>query len=621
MKYYQKSILITITLLLLVYGLVSLLAFGGSLYLAFTVKDSIQSTFEDINIADFQGALLSLPEINSQLERAQRFQKPSAWLAYFPVLGRDYQAYSELLSSGALLTDSLSEILTLLSANQGIDTFSFADLDLSTAPMSYLEHHDQIMASFDHLQNAAVLSKDLHSDLFPSSIQSSILSLQVLLRDVDEKITQYRPFLEALPSVLGKNDQHKVIAILQNPDELRPTGGFIGTLGKLSLDNGQIAEFYTDDVYNIDVKGLGREEFPAPQPIQDYANVPYWYLRDANWSPNFPTSAQQIKSIYEYESGDEGIDTVIALTPFIVEEFLRITGPIEVDDILFTHENLIDELQFRVEQEFWRIGLTEQDRKIVINHLAQALKDRLYTLDKNTLSEVIQSLFEALDRNEILVYTTILDLQKEVENRGWAGEIAQNKSDFLYVVDANLGALKTDRLIDRSRSYTVEQVEDGRWKALLRLDYKNNGHFDYRTTRYRSYVRVYVPIGSEFIRSTGFVKSDKSFDYVKPDTYAEFDKTVFAGFISIEPGQSRFAVIEYYLPPWLQSEIKLSNKYELFVQKQPGVDPYNFSSTISSQANLFSFAPSSTSYKVIDENTLSFTDSIDRDKQYTVTLK
>src|SRR5690606_17160462 len=138
------------------------------------------------------------------------------------------------------------------------------------------------------------------------------------------------------------------------------------------------------------------------------------------------------------------------------------------------------------------------------------------------------------------------------------------------VVDANIGALKTDRLVDRSRTYQVRERQDGQYEATLRLTYKNNGFFDYRTTRYRTYVRVYVPIGSELIQSTGFVDQDKSFSYVAPQVYAEFDKTVFAGFVSVEPGQERYAELTYLLPPWLQDRIKTEHRYTLTVKKQPG---------------------------------------------------
>ena len=47
---------------------------------------------------------------------------------------------------------------------------------------------------------------------------------------------------QALPSLLGADKPAEYLLLAQNPDELRATGGFIGAVGVLTLDQGRPGE-------------------------------------------------------------------------------------------------------------------------------------------------------------------------------------------------------------------------------------------------------------------------------------------------------------------------------------------------------------------------------------------
>lgn len=620
MKPITKAIIITSSAVLLIYLLLSGVLLYFSTQKALSVKDQAQSIIAALESREFDRAFIELVSAQETLDQAQQFQQPSRWISYLPVIGTDYLVYDELLSAGVELSSSLTFIIEQLTATSISTTLSLESIDLATTPRAYLEVHPQVIKAIAHLETAALEAENLHTEAFPESIRQEILVLQEQLDDVEETIAEFKPFLEQLPTILGAIEPQDMLVLLQNPHELRPTGGFIGSFGRVSMDKGEITQFFTEDVYNIDVFALGREEFTAPEPIQRYTEVDYWYFRDSNWSPDFSVSAQNAIKLYEFQTREEGIDTVIALTPFLVQEFLRLTGPIEVDGITFDETNLIDALQYRVEQEFWRIGLSDEERKTIINDLAQALKQRVFNLSSEELSQFYAIIMDALDRKEILVYTRNPELQALMEERRWAGHIVDTNSDYLAVFDANLGALKTDRLVVRNHEYSVIEQEDGTLKASLTLRYKNNGFFDYRTTRYRTYTRIYVPLGSQLLSSTGFVTTDKSNQYVDPEIYSEFEKTVFAGFISVEPGQERFARIEYTLPPNVQDFIRNNEKYELYVQKQSGIPQVETEVSIDLDHDYFSFAPSTVDYELTNTSALSFTDYPLKDTLYTIKL-
>lgn len=617
MTSFKRSILLTIILVLLIFVLGSLGALAFSAKSALDAKKEISAAVSAIEVQQLDRALESLFLIEADLDQAKKWKSASFWLKYVPVLRHDYIIYNELLDAGHGATASIEAVVRNLSSDSISRVFSFESLDLRNAGKAYLEVHDEILEAYDHLIAAADVADKIHVELIPQPYRADIIRLQQSLQENRDKIIALRPFLEALPEALGRGDPHEILVLLENSDELRPTGGFIGNVARLTLDQGEIIQFSTDDVYSVDGKVLGREELRPPEPISKYMNVEYWYLRDSNWSPDYPTAAQNVKALYEFEMQEEGIDTVLALTPFIIEGFLDIVGPIETGGIVFTSANLIEALQYRVEYGFAELGQLHGERKQIIKDLADLIKQRFFTMNKDEMKQFYELGKEALDRKEILIYTTNPQHQALIAGLGWDGRVIDVKGDYIYVSDANVAALKTDRVVERSRKYSLK-YDGEKWKAVLELTYANNGQFDYRTTRYRTYTRVYVPLGSELIASNGFVETDKSSVSIPPLIYSEFGKTVFAGFLSVEPGQQRTITLEYYLPDWLAKKIELENKYSLYLQKQPGVNFSIFEAEISSNKKLFSFAPSNVEYQVEGENIIKFVDYTTTDMEYIV---
>ena len=56
--------------------------------------------------------------------------------------------------------------------------------------------------------------------------------------------------------------------------------------------------------------------------------APQWYFWDANWWADWPTSANKLMWFYEKSNGPT-VDGVVSFTPTVMEELLKIIGPIE----------------------------------------------------------------------------------------------------------------------------------------------------------------------------------------------------------------------------------------------------------------------------------------------------
>ncbi len=146
-----------------------------------------------------------------------------------------------------------------------------------------------------------------------------------------------------------------------------------------------------------------------------------------------------------------------------------------------------------------------------------------------------------------------------------SGQMKDPASDYLMVVDANLGAFKSDAVINKDISYTLSQSANG-LGATVRLDYRHEGGFDWRTTRYRSYTRVYAPLGS---RLTSLKGIDEATADISVTDDSRLNKTVFGFFWTIEPGTSAGAILSYDLPDRISAQMK-AGTYELLVQRQAG---------------------------------------------------
>jgi hypothetical protein len=168
-------------------------------------------------------------------------------------------------------------------------------------------------------------------------------------------------------------------------------------------------------------------------------------------------------------------------------------------------------------------------------------------------------------------------LQDKIVTVGLAGEVksVDANKDYLLWVDANLAALKTDHAIKRQLAYFVTRAPAGasstseQYLASAVMTYTHQGSFDWRTTRYQDYARIFVPEGSQLIKVTGNTPVYNSKKMPTVDQGEENGKKWFGTFISIEPGKTAKLSFTYVLPSSIASQID-NGTYQLLLQKQAG---------------------------------------------------
>jgi len=181
------------------------------------------------------------------------------------------------------------------------------------------------------------------------------------------------------------------------------------------------------------------------------------------------------------------------------------------------------------------------------------------------------------------------------------------------VVATNISGGKTDGIVNQEIYHRAKIMDDGSIIDSLLISRNHFGPVDedFTDVANRSYIRVYVPLGSELLSVNGFEYPDeKEFkeagDYLEEDprllnermafidtetktkTYIENSKTVFGNWVTVQPGESKDVLLEYKLPFKLNfnereqpqgilGKIKATftsqeiyDSYSLLIQKQPG---------------------------------------------------
>lgn len=395
--------------------------------------------------------------------------------------------------------------------------------------------------------------------------------------------------------LLGGNGPRKYLFLFQNNQEMRPTGGFIGSYGLLDISNGHVRKFFIDGIFNPD--GQLREKIIPPMPIQKISAA--WSLHDSNWWPDFPTSAKKAISFYE-KTGGPTADGVIAITPTVMQKLLEITGPIEMEEygVTLDSENFIEKTQYEVEVDY---NKEENQPKKILADLAPQVLERIFnTKDMGTVSKVLDVLSASLSQKQILLYSENSDLQKIISREGWSGEILNSPKDYLSVINTNINGYKTDGIIEENIEHKAEIQDDGSIIDNLTITRKHNGgnsdHLWWNKVN-ADYLRVYVPQGSKLLEVSGQTRefSDPPLDYAalsfKRDsdveneeknmdinretgtrTYSEKGKTVFANWAYVSPQETVVIRYKYLLPFKIMSseDGRMTGSYSLLVQKQSG---------------------------------------------------
>jgi hypothetical protein len=544
----------------------------------------LEATARDLSPAALPTVRQDLAALDQHLTATRSAARPFLWAAsrfgWLPRIGATVQAAPalvdlavELIGGGRATLDALTPVTDLLAQRGEGDLLARAAPALAQAAPRLAEADVR-------LARAEALRAGIGRPLHPQA--ESLMA----------RLDRYLPLAiaavrgaQAAPALLGADEPRSYLILAQNNHELRGAGGFISGVGVVRLDAGQIVDLKLSDSYAVD--NLKQPHPRPPAALAEQVGAQMLLLRDSNWSPDFPTSAEVARALFQQDQG-VATDGAIALDLEAVRLLVAALEPLSVPGMAgpVTGANVISQMK-----QAWTAPATTQAtvqeasssdwwrrRKDFMGELVAAALARLQGGGELNPTALANALLTMLDRRHLQIAVDDPTVAALLAERGWDGGLRPPAgADFLAVVDSNLGYNKVNAAVQQAIAYRVEP--DGRAPgaliATLILTYTHTAaalpadqpcdrtprygdSYDEMIRRcYWDYLRVYAPADSELLASEGLNR---------PQTErGERGATVFSGDFVLRPASRHVVILRYRLPQTVSAA-----PYRLLARKQAG---------------------------------------------------
>lgn len=565
---------------------------------AFTGVEFLQQGLSAIGSSEPQKATAAFSSAQAAFEKAERKLNDTSPKLFdrLPVFGNKL-ATGRTLIQGATELSSIGQRLSLIMPQSGVmqpavtiksDGIIQGSVGVLT-PL--LEKRAEFVSIISDTVQVITDLENINPNTLPGSIRERYIVWQRLLRGLVGSGESLDNLTDVLIGLLAPEKSKEYLVVFQNNDELRPTGGFLGTYLLVKFEQGtfKILDAPGNGPFALSTT-LAKEHLP-PQPVLGMA--PYWTLHDANWFLDVPTSATAMLHFYAEDRGFTP-DGVIFINPGVMEDILRITGPIRPDkyQIDITAENFVAATEQQVQFNYDK---TLNNPKQFLIDLVPIMLTKLSQLSGPDALRALALTLKRANQNDFMIYSGDNAFQQTIQKLGWDGSIMATDNDYLAVVDTNIGGGKTDRSIEEKVS-TAVTLDGSVLRHVIAITRTHNGEKGNILTgdTNNDFIRVYAPADAQFVSIEGATIPAQS-AFLTPDPATkpvqllqdaegqtlvdqangyrithESGKMVFGAWSRIAPGQSQTITFTYTTTAPNQGQ---AATWKLNWQHQPGGYP------------------------------------------------
>ncbi|MBI4080868.1 MAG: DUF4012 domain-containing protein [Candidatus Levybacteria bacterium] len=442
-----------------------------------------------------------------------------------------------------------------------------------------------------------------------NTLKNENITLQKILAEnrlppqYSEKLKMYeRPLqvfgllADVLPHMLGFHGKQTYLLLFQNNMELRPGGGFIGSYGITDIDKGKMGKFTVHDVYDADGQLKGHIE--PPFALRRYLGSSHLYLRDSNFTLDFPKNASTAAYLLGLETGQK-VNAVVGIDITFIKEVIRAVEPLYIPDYneTITADTFFEKTESHVQDKFFA-GSTQ--KKDFLRAVYAALEARLTQRKGVSYGVLLKAFADGLYEKHILFAFSNSSIQRVFSINNFSSSLKDERKkdvflDFAGVNEANLGENKANFFLTRSLGQSVRINEGGEVLSVIRVQYENTSSKENKFGGdYKAFIRFIVPEGAslqrilidgeeqEVVPAITNVSVYLGKRFIPPlglevETVQEDGKTMY-GFLTIVPSRSKKMVQIQYAQKQVFPVNEAASAYDLLVYKQPGTekDQYTF---------------------------------------------
>lgn len=457
------------------------------------------------------------------------------------------------------LTFSVLSITLLLAHISLLLTFSFGPIvthamKAQRKTIQLLTKTEKTPSDYDYIQKSIATSRQQANKL---SVLINRLPPITLFRPATLFADSVVEITSQIPELLGSKGETHFLLFFLNNYELRPGGGFIGSVGFITLKNYTVTKFEVQDVYEID--GQITQHNQPHFAVQKYLNQPNEYLRDSNFSPDFKDNVEKALSylamVPPYNKRYAG---AVGITTSAFEDLLRITGPIELSDyqITITASNFFTTTQEKIETTFFP---GSKQKRSFLTALGNAVRQKIEEIPPLDLLWFTQR--SVINKNLVL-FSSDLKIQNVLMEIQASGDRRSRFSNWILPIDANVGVNKLNRVVHKTMGIEVVQTPDAIVQTFRSQYFNPPTQKDNRPEIFKNYFQLYAPSSSKMLKV--WLNGREATKEVVT-TYSS-NRSIYALYFETPPATNTEISIEYKLPRTTFSDT-------IEIKKQIGSEP------------------------------------------------
>lgn len=462
------AVAVAITLLLVIPGALLITSGKSAMSDARTLMSQGSALASQIQLGDVQGAQRTATNLSSIAKQLDNNVNSPLWtpLTFAPVYGEDVRQIRTLASVASMLSDQV-----LVPITQGLPVDGSAKLFVNgglNIPMIQAVLIP-IGSASEVVQKCCQQVDDL-GESHIAQLQEPLETIKGLMGMLSEVSGYADDLARVLPDVFGANGPRTYLIIACSESELRSVGGFPGSAGLLTMDNGK-----------MEIGDLVAPNLPFVQPddnvvkLTDEETLLFGsrageYFYDAGYIPHFPRAAEIMKSIWD--ANDRApIDGIISVDPTFLQSVMALTGAVTTSEgvvldgtnaaeilmngaySMYSSESVLDEVEDPRNASLVA-GIKQNN---FFSEVASLALDSFFSnIGSADILKVAQTLGESIADKRIYMWVVNPDEQAVIEKVGAACTVSVSESE------PELGVYLATTVATKGNWYAMTKTEVSR---------------------------------------------------------------------------------------------------------------------------------------------------------------
>ena len=329
----QRVALITaaaaIIFLLVIPGIALVVSAQNAMNDARTLKAQAPVLLSQIQSGDVEGSQRTANDIGSVAERLDANVNSPLWapLTLIPVYGSDVSSVRTLASVANILSEQV-----LIPITQGLPTDGTARLFVDGGfNISMIQSLLNPIAGASQAIQACEQRINETGDSNIEKLQAIVVPAKHAISALSEISGYAGDLSRALPDILGANASRTYLVLACSESELRSVGGFPGSAGLMTVENGKLA-VGAMEAPRLPVAPEGTDYVPTTDEEKAIFGTRVGrYFYDAGYIPHFPRAAEIMKGIWDANDRPP-IDGIISVDPVFLQTILSLTGGVTTSE-------------------------------------------------------------------------------------------------------------------------------------------------------------------------------------------------------------------------------------------------------------------------------------------------